>query len=129
MAIQEALEEENTKNTPSFGTEELEVIHRSSTEAGLLGIHNFAQKAIGAFRFSAALIEWSQSELESLQKSGYKRIKTRGTYHGQAQTLCTPSQLQRVAMSAPCRQEYSRRPCCSMLTNACGMKKLLKKLC
>ena len=64
MAIQEALEEENTKNTPSFGTEELEVIHRSSTEAGLLGIHNFAQKAIGAFRFSAALIEWLQSELE-----------------------------------------------------------------
>ena len=28
----------------------------------------FAQKGIGAFRFSAALIEWSQSELESLQK-------------------------------------------------------------
>jgi len=28
----------------------------------------FAQKEIGAFRFSAALIEWSQSELESLQK-------------------------------------------------------------
>jgi len=28
----------------------------------------FAQKGIGAFRFSAALIEWSQSELEGLQK-------------------------------------------------------------
>jgi len=28
----------------------------------------FAQKAIGAFRFSAALFEWSQSELEGLQK-------------------------------------------------------------
>jgi len=28
----------------------------------------FAQKRIGAFRFSAALIEWSQSELEGLQK-------------------------------------------------------------
>ena len=28
----------------------------------------FAQKGVGAFRFSAALIEWSQSELESLQK-------------------------------------------------------------
>jgi len=56
------------------------------------------------------------------KKSGYKRIKTHGTCHGQAQTLCTPSQLQRVAMSAPCRQEYSRRPCCSTLTNACGMK-------
>jgi len=26
----------------------------------------FAQKGIGAFRFSAALIEWSQSELEGL---------------------------------------------------------------
>jgi len=28
----------------------------------------FAQKGIGAFRFSAALIEWSQNELEGLQK-------------------------------------------------------------
>ena len=27
----------------------------------------FAQKGIGAFRFSAALIEWSQSELEGLR--------------------------------------------------------------
>jgi len=27
----------------------------------------FAQKGIGAFWFSAALIEWSQSELEGLQ--------------------------------------------------------------
>jgi len=53
----------------------------------------FAQKGICAFLFSAALIEWSQSELEGLQKSGYKRMKTHGTYHGQAQTLCTPFQL------------------------------------
>jgi len=41
MAIQEALEEENTKDTTSFGTEDLEVIHRSGSEAGLLGIYNF----------------------------------------------------------------------------------------
>ena len=41
MAIQEALEEESTKNTPSFGTEDLEEIHRSGTAAGLLGIYNF----------------------------------------------------------------------------------------
>ena len=41
MAIQEALEEENTKDNPSFGTEDLEVIHRSGTEAGPLGIYNF----------------------------------------------------------------------------------------
>ena len=40
----------------------------------------FAQKGIGAFWFSAALIEWSQSELEGLQKeSGYKSIKMHGT--------------------------------------------------
>jgi len=89
----------------------------------------FAQKGIGAFRFSAALIKWSQSELEGLQKSGYKCKKLHGTYHGQAQTVWTPSQLQRVAMSAPCRQEYSRRPCCSTLTSACGMKMSQKKLC
>jgi len=41
MAIQEALEEENTKDTPSLGTEDFEEIHRSGTEAGLLGIYNF----------------------------------------------------------------------------------------
>jgi len=41
MAIQEALEGESTKDTPSFGTEDLEEIHRSGTEAGLLGIYNF----------------------------------------------------------------------------------------
>jgi hypothetical protein len=41
IAIQEALEEENTKYTPSFGREDLEEMHRSSTEAGLLGIYNF----------------------------------------------------------------------------------------
>ena len=39
MAIQEALEEESTKDTPSFATEDLEEIHRSGTEAGLLGIY------------------------------------------------------------------------------------------
>jgi len=41
MAIQEALEEENTKYTPSFGTEDLQEIYRLGTEAGLLGIYNF----------------------------------------------------------------------------------------
>jgi len=41
IAIQEALEEENTKDTNSFGREDLEEIHRSGTEAGLLGIYNF----------------------------------------------------------------------------------------
>jgi len=46
MAIQDALEEENTKDTPSFGTEDLEEIHRSSTEAGLLGIYNFPGDSI-----------------------------------------------------------------------------------
>jgi len=41
MAIQEALEADITKDTPSFGSEDLEVIHRAGTEAGLLGIYNF----------------------------------------------------------------------------------------
>jgi len=40
-AIQEALEADNTKDTPSFGSESLEDIHRAGTEAGLLGIYNF----------------------------------------------------------------------------------------
>jgi len=41
IALQEALEEDNKKDTPSFGREDLEVIHRCGTEAGLLGIYNF----------------------------------------------------------------------------------------
>jgi len=41
MAIQEALEEASTKDTPSFEMEDLEEVHRSGTEAGLLGIYNF----------------------------------------------------------------------------------------
>ena len=41
IALQEALEEDNKKDTPSFGREDLEEIHRSGTEAGLLGICNF----------------------------------------------------------------------------------------
>ena len=35
MAIQGALEEGYKKDTHSFGTEDLEVIHRSGSEAGL----------------------------------------------------------------------------------------------
>jgi len=41
IALQEALEEDNKNNTPSFGREDLEEIHRSGTEAGLLGTYNF----------------------------------------------------------------------------------------
>jgi len=32
---------DNTKDTPSFGSEDLKDIHRAGTEAGLLGIYNF----------------------------------------------------------------------------------------
>jgi len=41
--MQESLEADNTKDTPSFGSEDLEAleIHRTGTEAGLLGIYNF----------------------------------------------------------------------------------------
>jgi len=41
IALQEALEEDNKKDTPSFGREDLEEIRRSGTEAVLLGIYNF----------------------------------------------------------------------------------------
>jgi len=41
ITLQEALEEDNKKDTPSFGYEDPEKIHRSCTEAGLLGIYNF----------------------------------------------------------------------------------------
>jgi len=40
-AIQEALEADNPKDSPSFGTEDLKDIHRAGIEAGLLGIYNF----------------------------------------------------------------------------------------
>jgi len=35
----------------------------------------FAQKGIGALQFSAALIKWSQSELEGLQKIWVQEYK------------------------------------------------------
>jgi len=43
IPIQEASEAENSKDTPSFGTEDLEnlQIHRLGTEAGLLGNYSF----------------------------------------------------------------------------------------
>jgi len=37
----EAIEAENSKDTTSFGTEDLEKRHRLGTEAGLLGIYSF----------------------------------------------------------------------------------------
>jgi len=40
-AIQEALERKTRKTPPHLGSEDLEKIHRSGTEAGLLGIYNF----------------------------------------------------------------------------------------
>jgi hypothetical protein len=41
ITIQEAIEAENSKDTTSFGTEDLEKRHRLGTEAGLLGIYSF----------------------------------------------------------------------------------------
>ena len=63
--------------------------------------------------------EWNGGSGEQL---GTKRIKTYCTYYSRLQTHYILFQLQRVAMSAPCSQRYSRRPCCCKLTNACGMK-------
>jgi len=87
-----------------------------------LSVELFAQKGIGAFGSRQPSSNGHRVSGRVCKNSGYKRIKTHGTYHGQAQTLCIPSQLQRVAMCARCRQECSHRPCCSTLTNACGMK-------
>ena len=58
MATQEALEEESTKDTPSFGSEDLEEIHRSGTEAGLLGIYNFpgVMMMIAFITFKSSLV-------------------------------------------------------------------------
>ena len=39
IVLQEALEEDNKKDAPSFGREDIEEIHRSGTEAGLLRIN------------------------------------------------------------------------------------------
>ena len=40
-AIQPLKQTTVTNDTPPFGSEDLEVIHRAGTEAGLLGIYNF----------------------------------------------------------------------------------------
>jgi len=52
IAIQESLEADNTKDTPSFGLENLEEIHRAGTEAGLLGIYNFPGAVYATDRFN-----------------------------------------------------------------------------
>jgi len=42
ITIQEAIEADDSKDTPFFGTEDLENIHRRGTKAGLLGIYSFS---------------------------------------------------------------------------------------
>jgi len=39
-----------------------------------ISVEFFAQKGISSFQFSAALIEWSQSELEGLQKNLFTSV-------------------------------------------------------
>ena len=39
--IQDDKEVENSKDTPSFGTEDLKIRHRQGADAGLLGIYSF----------------------------------------------------------------------------------------
>jgi len=65
----------------------------------------FAQKGIGAFRFSAALIEWLQSELEGLQKIWVQAYKNAWHVPWSSANSLYIFQLQRVATSAPCHQE------------------------
>jgi len=74
---------------------------KSHTLTPELSVELFAQKGIGAFQFSAALIEWLQSELEGLQKIWVYAYRNAWHVSGQAQTPCTPSQLQRVARGCP----------------------------
>jgi len=40
IKVHEAVEAEEHKDTPSFGIEESEILHRQGTEVGLLGIYN-----------------------------------------------------------------------------------------
>jgi len=53
----------------------------------------FTNKRMGVFRFSAALIEWSESELNDLKRlcvKAYNNTKV-GTCHGQQQVLPSSS--------------------------------------
>jgi len=63
-AIQEALEADNSKDTPSFGSEDLEEIHRAGTEAGLLGLYNFP----------GAVYATDGSNDKGVMKAGYYRL-------------------------------------------------------
>ena len=64
IAIQESLEAGNTKNTPSFRSENLEEIHRAGTEAGLLGIYNF----------QGAVYATDESNDKGVMGAGYYRL-------------------------------------------------------
>ena len=103
--------------------------HRASTASSVLMFSvqcsNWWPHKVTLQGLIAALIERSQSELEGLQKIWVQAYKS--AWHVPWSTATSThwhSQQERMAMSAPCRQKYSRRPCCSTLTNACGMKML-----
>jgi len=81
----------------------------------------FAQKGIGAFRFSAALIEWSQSELEGLQKIWVRAYKNaRHVPWSSANSLYTfPTAEGGHECPIPCLSGVLTQV---LLQHACGMK-------
>ena len=64
IALQEALEEDEKKDTPSFGKEDLQEI-RSGTEAGLLGIYNFPG-SVYATEDPMTKASWERASLNSM---------------------------------------------------------------
>jgi len=115
MAIQEALEEERTKDIPSFGTEDLEVIHRSCTEAGLLGIYNFP----------GAVYATDGSNDKGVMGAGYFKLdEYRGSYYqlgrGEEGNSSNKAQLGAACLALEdAKRQQDRKPIILLSDSAC----------
>jgi len=67
-----------------------------------LATEMLTSKGMGVFRFSAALVEWSESELNDVKQLCVKPTTTLGTCHGQQQVLSLSSRKHTQVRKAHC---------------------------
>jgi len=71
-----------------------------------LATESFTSKGMGVFRFSAALIEWSESALNLFKDCASKPTRTLGTCHGQQQVLSLSSRKHMQVRKTHCPWQY-----------------------
>ena len=89
----------------------------------------FTRKGMGVFRFSVALIEWSESELINVKRLCVQAYKN--AWHLPRSTANAPlsSQKHKQVRKAHCPGQYEHKSCCCMPRDACNMTMCLKKSC